>query len=58
MQKEKMRPGRKFMIYERNNYAETAKMLQALDQAQREKRRRRRGWLVGNEGTLAALQRN
>lgn len=46
------------MIYERNNYAETAKMLQALDQAQREKRGRRRGWLVGNEGTLAALQRN
>lgn len=48
MQKEKMRPGRKFMIYERNNYAETAKMLQALDE--REKGRCR------GAGTLAALQ--
>lgn len=57
MQKEKMRPGRKFMIYERNNYAETAKMLQALDEAVREGGGSGK-WVVCNEGTLAALQRN
>lgn len=57
MQKEKMRPGRKFMIYERNNYAETAKMLQALDEAVREGGGTGK-WVVCNEGTLAALQRN